>query len=174
MKIECKIRRPGGTHVPMPAAGGTIDYHFAPLADGAHVAEVANAEHAARFLSITEGYKRYGAAASPAAASIIARAVETPAVPTAATAATAPASTALQDNAPAEQVAEDDAVPLTLDQMDRPTVASVFEIVIGERAHHAAKIETLRARIEQTIEADPEAKARFDAEALRLGALVTE
>lgn len=55
MKIECKLIREGGTIVDI----GGVEYHFEPLADGAHVAEVSNDDHADRFLAIPEGYKLY-------------------------------------------------------------------------------------------------------------------
>lgn len=55
MLIECTLIRDGGTHADID---GT-DYHFVPQKDGAHVAEVANDEHAQRFLSITEAYRLY-------------------------------------------------------------------------------------------------------------------
>lgn len=55
MKIECILRREGGTRAEI----GGIEYHFEPLADGAHVAEIANDEHADRFLAIPEAYKVY-------------------------------------------------------------------------------------------------------------------
>lgn len=53
--IECKLIRKGGTHVDIDG----IDYHFAPLSDGAHVCNVENEEHVERFLSIREGYRLY-------------------------------------------------------------------------------------------------------------------
>lgn len=52
MKIECKLKRKGGTRVTIEGA----EYHFAPQADGRHVADVSNAAHAERLLDITEGY----------------------------------------------------------------------------------------------------------------------
>ena len=55
MKIESIIKRANGTRAEI---GGT-EYHFAPLADGAHVAEVEEAEHIERFLAIPEGYRIY-------------------------------------------------------------------------------------------------------------------
>lgn len=55
MKIECKLRRQGGTHVELD----NIKYHFAPLEDGAHVADVLKEAHQDRFLSISEGYRLY-------------------------------------------------------------------------------------------------------------------
>lgn len=61
MKIECKLRREGGTRAEI----GGIEYHFEPLADGAHVAEVDNAEHVDRFLAIPEGYKLYHGDGAP-------------------------------------------------------------------------------------------------------------
>lgn len=57
MKIECKLKRAGGTIVPLD----TATYHFTPLTDGAHVAEVEPEQHIARFLSIPEGYRLYSA-----------------------------------------------------------------------------------------------------------------
>lgn len=55
MKIECVLRREGGTKADID---GT-EYHFEPLADGSHVAEIENDEHADRFLAIPEAYKVY-------------------------------------------------------------------------------------------------------------------
>jgi hypothetical protein len=57
MQIECKLQRTGGTAVKL----GSTNYHFTPLTDGAHVAEVTVEEHIARFLSIPEGYRLYSA-----------------------------------------------------------------------------------------------------------------
>ncbi len=60
MKIECILKRPGGTHAEI----GGITYHFAPNADGAHVADVADNDHIQRFLGIPEGYRIYGTPAA--------------------------------------------------------------------------------------------------------------
>lgn len=67
MKIECKLKRAGGTHVDM----GTAKYHFAPLEDGAHVANVEDEAHEARFLSISEAYRVYKGSAEGAPAAVI-------------------------------------------------------------------------------------------------------
>lgn len=64
MQIECKLKREGGSRVPL----GNIEYHFAPLADGAHVAVVENEAHQDRFLSITEAYRLYRGAEQATAA----------------------------------------------------------------------------------------------------------
>jgi hypothetical protein len=56
MKIECKLKREGGSSIEI---GGTT-YEFLPDANGAHVAEVANTEHAERFLAIPEAYGIHG------------------------------------------------------------------------------------------------------------------
>lgn len=55
MKIECILQRENGT----VAEVGGVDYHFAPQADGAHVAEVTETAHIERFLAIPEGYRIY-------------------------------------------------------------------------------------------------------------------
>lgn len=52
MKIECKLHRKGGTRVTIEG----VEYHFAPQADGRHVATVDNSKHAQRFLDIPEAY----------------------------------------------------------------------------------------------------------------------
>lgn len=54
MKIECLCRRPGGSVVNID----NVNYHFKPTPDGSkEVCEVENPKHAARFLSIKEGYR---------------------------------------------------------------------------------------------------------------------
>lgn len=55
MKIECKLRRNGGSRIEL----GGIEYHFEPLKDGAHVAEVENEAHIDRLLEIGEAYRVY-------------------------------------------------------------------------------------------------------------------
>jgi hypothetical protein len=65
-RIESKLHRVGGSIIPL----GGIDYHFKPYTDGAHVCEVANEDHADRFLSITEGFKLYRGNGIPADGSV--------------------------------------------------------------------------------------------------------
>jgi hypothetical protein len=60
MDIECKLQREGGTHVPIERT----TYHFAPRADGAHVAAVENEAHQDLFLAIPEAYRLYRGAAA--------------------------------------------------------------------------------------------------------------
>lgn len=55
MKIECTIQRQGGSTVTL----GTTDYHFSPLADGCHVAQVEPIAHQDKLLSIPEAYRLY-------------------------------------------------------------------------------------------------------------------
>lgn len=61
MDIECKLKRDGGSKVPL----GGITYHFTPRSDGAHVADVKNDDHVDRFLSIPEAYRVYRGNAEP-------------------------------------------------------------------------------------------------------------
>lgn len=68
MHIECKIKREGGSHIPL----GNITYHFAPQPDDAHVALVENPDHQDIFLGIKEGYRIYRGEHKPAAAVTIA------------------------------------------------------------------------------------------------------
>lgn len=62
MKIECLVTRDGGSHVELHGK----NYHFAPQADGCHVAEVTDEAHQDRFLAI-EGYKLYRGGSKAAA-----------------------------------------------------------------------------------------------------------
>lgn len=59
MKIKCPVIREGGSFVEV---FGT-EYHFAPQLDGCHVADVENAEHQDRLLSI--GYSIYRGYSAP-------------------------------------------------------------------------------------------------------------
>lgn len=61
MKIQSILIRDGGTRVVLD----TTEYHFEPLADGAHVADVGIEAHIDRFLSIPEGFKLYHGSDAP-------------------------------------------------------------------------------------------------------------
>lgn len=61
MKIECKLKRNGGSKVDIDG----IEYHFEPLNDGAHVADVEDKDHIDRFLAISEGYRVYHGELAP-------------------------------------------------------------------------------------------------------------
>lgn len=54
MKIECILKREGGTKVDFPS----ISYHFKPdpKFDNRHIADVSNEDHIGRLLSIREAY----------------------------------------------------------------------------------------------------------------------
>lgn len=54
--IECTLIREGGTYSSTP--DGT-EYHFAPQADGAHVAFIDNPDHADVFLAIPSAWRLY-------------------------------------------------------------------------------------------------------------------
>lgn len=62
MLIQCILKRDGGSKIDLDG----IAYHFEPLADGAHVVDVADEVHADRFLAIPEGYKLYRGDLTPA------------------------------------------------------------------------------------------------------------
>lgn len=53
MKISCPVLRDGGSFVELWG----VEYHFVPMPDGCHVADVDIPEHQDRFLEI--GYKIY-------------------------------------------------------------------------------------------------------------------
>lgn len=60
MKLSCPVIRDGGSIVELWG----VEYHFAPMPDGFHVAQVDNPEHQDRFLEI--GYKIYRGEDAPA------------------------------------------------------------------------------------------------------------
>lgn len=66
MNIQCLLARHGGTKVELDG----LEYHFQPLEDGAHVANVEDKSHIDRFLSIPEGYKLYHGSLTPTAAAV--------------------------------------------------------------------------------------------------------
>jgi hypothetical protein len=53
MKIECILKRKGGSHIEMPGK----KYYFEPQEDGRHIAEVEVDDHIERFLAIPEAYR---------------------------------------------------------------------------------------------------------------------
>lgn len=61
MKIQCVLIRAGGTKADLDG----IEYHFEPLVDGAHVADVTIEKHIDRFLSIPEAFKVYHGSETP-------------------------------------------------------------------------------------------------------------
>lgn len=63
MKIECILKREGGTKINLPGDNGDVEYYFKEQPDGAHVAEVTDKAHIKRLLSIPEGYEIYDPAA---------------------------------------------------------------------------------------------------------------
>lgn len=77
MKIECILKRPGGTVVELPGA----TYHFQPQEDGRHVAEVTIEAHIERFLSIPEAYRLVRTQGADAAATFTPKGDEPPAPP---------------------------------------------------------------------------------------------
>lgn len=94
--IESKLIRKGGSVIPI----GGIEYHFIPYTDGAHVCEVANEEHADRFLSITEGFRLYRGKGVPADGDIGNAPVAAPAASSAPAAAFVNAPVAVHAPAP--------------------------------------------------------------------------
>lgn len=131
--IECKLIREGGTFVQI----GTNEYHFAPQADGAHVAQVTDEEHADIFLGIPEGYRRYRGAVKPAP-------VEAPAAPVEPVEEPAEALTtmlATEPEAPAAPVDE------------RAELAAKYESLYGEAPHPRTGVKKLRELIaaKQTV-----------------------
>lgn len=63
MKIECILKRKGGTEITL----GATKYHFTPDELDRHVAEVSDETHINRLLSITEAYRPMNAEDAPQA-----------------------------------------------------------------------------------------------------------
>lgn len=116
MNIECKLKRDGGSKIDL----GGIEYHFAPVADGAHVADVEEDEHIARFLAIPEGYRIYkDQPAAPKKESQV-------------------ASTAEADNA------EGDAGPAD----EHADLVAKYEAKFSKKPHHRMTDESIRAALD--------------------------
>ena len=54
MKIQCLLKREGGTKIELFG----VDYHFEPQEDGTHVAEITDKAAIERLLEIPEGYAK--------------------------------------------------------------------------------------------------------------------
>lgn len=174
MKIECKLKRVGGTHVTI----GATAYHFAALPDDAHVAEVLDEAHQDRFLSIPEAYRLYRgevaaapAAKEPAPVEILYGSSEHPAnfeingktyalgdiVALAQKASGLDASewNELADESRADLIDQEldklnEAAPESPAQDDaamRAELVAQFEAQFGKKPHHNAGIETIRAKL---------------------------
>ncbi len=172
LKIESIIRRPGGTK---GVIMGTTSYDFLPNAEGAHVANVLDPDHAQKFLKISEGYRIYtsqepgdaetGAGAIGAiAASASTQSQEPNPTPPAKQAPAAGAAKQQVDstNAPATEPTKpsgeandtkDPATPaptgktVALEDMDPDKLREVFQDEVGRKPHPQAKDETLIAQI---------------------------
>lgn len=131
--IECKLIREGGS---FPEVGGTV-YHFAPNAEGAHVCDVLDADHADVFLSIPEGYRLYRGAAKAAAPVLIAKAEQAEPEQALTT------MLASEPEAPAEKTTAE----------IRAELAAEFERLYGEAPHPRTGIDKLRKLIadKQTV-----------------------
>lgn len=132
--VECKLIREGGTFDRI----GTTDYHFAPQADGAHVAFIDNSEHADIYLSISEGYRLYRSALKPEGVIAATLPVATPAEDPAEAMAT---MLATEPETPADPVDE------------RAELAKEYEALYGEAPHPRTGIKKLRELIaaKQTV-----------------------
>lgn len=119
MLIECKLIRFGGTIATLDG----VEYHFAPLQDGAHVADVGREDHRARFLSIAEAYQPYRGDCSAAT--------------TVGSEDHQPEGDSLKDDSPEESVEPDDVESMRERYRDR----------FGRAPHPSMKAEKLLAKL---------------------------
>ena len=123
MKIECKLKRAGGTVAELEG----VEYHFAPQADGAHVVEIENVEHIERFLSIPSAYCIYGVSRAPVA-------VET--------------ESEDEDQDEDEEIDGDINGDGVVDDKDeRAALAAAFTEKFGKAPHHKLSIASLKAKL---------------------------
>ncbi|MBX9596231.1 MAG: hypothetical protein K2X46_17835 [Roseomonas sp.] len=149
MKIECILLRDGGTH----AEVGGVRYHFRPSPEhgGAHVAEVDDSDHAARFLSIREGYRALALAdapvpahAEPTTIDASAESDRLAAEANAAVQAEREAHLAAQDAAAEEAAKAAIAAAPNLDGMTREQMVALHEERFGRKPHHRLSDDKLR------------------------------
>lgn len=134
MKIQCRIKRQGGSHVTI----GGKDYHFAPDDLGRHVTEVEDETHIARFLEIPEYTEANDDPDAPAVSVTQGQTL-------------APQDTTQdteQGNTPSQ---EDSTTPSEDDELE--TARDEYEAYFGTKAHHAMKASTIRERIQQAKDA---------------------
>lgn len=123
MKIECKLKREGGSIIDIEG----VAYEFKPQADGAHVADVGNDAHAERFLSIPEAYGIYRAG----------KAVKE-----------APAPAPGVDNTPLEEGLPTEVVePVTDAGDDLNALKAEYKERFGKAAHHTWSAETIKDKL---------------------------
>lgn len=149
MKIECILLRDGGTH----AEVGGVQYHFRPSPEhaGAHVAVVDHPEHAARFLSISEGYRAVPerkaakpAPQGPATIDASAEADRLAADAEAAVQAEREAYRAAQQAAAEAAAKAAIAAAPDLNAMDRDKLVALHEERFGRKPHHKLSDAKLR------------------------------
>lgn len=119
MKIECKLKREGGTVIDIDG----IDYTFVPQADGAHVAEVTKEAHIERLLGISDAYCIYRGKSSKAAAPAV-----TPEEPVVVTAT---------EETDAEETDSDEPVSLK----------DAYKAKFGHLPHHKWSDETIKSKL---------------------------
>lgn len=159
MKIECILLRDGGTR----AEVGGVHYHFRPSPEhgGAHVAEVDDPDHAARFLSITEGYRALPGAETPQPA------LQEPVTIDASAEAdrlAAEAEAAVQAERDAHMAAQQAAAEAAakaaidgapdLEAMDRDALVALHEARFGRKPHHRLSDAKLREALALPLAAD--------------------
>ena len=122
MKIECKLKRAGGTIAELEG----VEYHFAPQDDGAHVVEIENVEHIERFLSIPSAYGIYGVSRQAAAPAQAEEKVETP-------------DEEIEGDINGDGVVDD--------KDERAALAAAFAEKFGRSPHHKLSIASLKAKL---------------------------
>ena len=135
MKIECKLKREGGTTVEM--RDGT-KIKFVPNETGAHVAEVASPKHVQALLAVPEGYRIFGADDDPDDD------------------VTDPAQTAEgqsddqpgdgDDQPEGDEGGDDDEI--ALEHMVLSDLQALYEQELGKKPHHKAGLASLIREIE--------------------------
>ena len=135
MLIESIIKREGGTHITL----GGVRYSFMPDAEGRHVAQIDNPEHAAKLLAIKEGYRAIGDQEAPV------EPVSVPATEPAGDEATLqPQDDAEDDGAEAECQSDDEAPAAD----DRDAWVAKYQEKFGRKPHGKWSIERIRAELE--------------------------
>lgn len=134
MKIECVLKREGGTKIEMDG----VEYHFKPQADGAHVADIADRKHIGKLLTIPEGYLIYDAeqVAKPAPAADDSDDDQGNAAP----ASTEAAASAPQEPATEKTEGDDKAGGLA-------DLKAKFEAKFGRKPHHKWNAERIAAEL---------------------------
>lgn len=151
MRIQCSIKRKGGTSVAM--RGKT--YNFKPEGDGRHIADVDD-DDVETFLAITECYSLADEEPEPEPEPSPEPEVTPPVEPAAFPPAGNPENSGEPEPTPEpdDDTGSADGTEVALEELGEADLAAKYAEVFGKPPHHSAKPASIIAKINEAITAD--------------------